>query len=137
MIPKKLVTKPKAQPPENREIAVWLREIRLKWPGTNKEFYKDVGVIQQTWDNYEKEETPVPAWVLLRAVRRYATSTSDLRRWMNLTIELPEPSKEAIAEAVEASELLKRKEPGSLGAENLIAEIRRLVNAKEETPDKD
>lgn len=71
--------------PEEIEIAAWLKELHDRWkPKPLAAFYGNLAVEQQSWSNYERNETTIPAWVVVRAVRAYGTTADDLRWWFGL-----------------------------------------------------
>jgi hypothetical protein len=72
--------------PENLQVADWLGKTRGRLDRGQRNFYENIGVKQQTGDNYEGGKTPVPAWVAIRAIRTYGDA-NDLRWWMDLTLE--------------------------------------------------
>lgn len=81
---KNIAPQVEADAPENRQIAEWLKKLRGE--SGQKEFYKNIAVDQQTGSNYERANSKIPAWVAVRAMRRYG-SRDDIRWWMNFILE--------------------------------------------------
>ena len=90
MVTKKIVDNSRdnaaADIPENKQVASWLGKTRQRLDKGQREFYENIGVKQQTGDNYESGKTPIPAWVTIRAMRRYGDAES-LRWWIDLTLD--------------------------------------------------
>ncbi|HMF50939.1 MAG TPA: helix-turn-helix transcriptional regulator [Candidatus Saccharimonadales bacterium] len=70
---------------ENLKLVNWLEKTRQRLKVSQSEFYENIGVKQQTGGNYESGKTPVPTWVVIRAVRKYG-DREDLHWWLDLTL---------------------------------------------------
>lgn len=72
--------------PENAAIASRLKEIRQRLDYNQRDFYENIGVLQQTGSNYESGDNIIPAWVAVKTIARYGTK-ADLIWWIAMATE--------------------------------------------------